>query len=138
MTKFYDNNRVLDITMRAESGEDFSRDFFQDACTRKNYNEDLDAYRVDDVDYLVDYAKSYLDGTNKDVTYPADYEPEYDLDYSIEDRPATDPVDLETEAASLYDGGWRAKDRDAIQKEYDLTDDDTDAIVEKLKEYEER
>lgn len=138
MTKFYDNNRVLDITMRAESGEDFSRDFFEDACARKNYNEDLDAYRVDDVDYLVAYAKSYLDGTNQDVDYPEDYNPEYELSYSIEDRPATDPVELETEAASLYDGGWRAKDRDAIQKEYDLTDDDTDAIAEKLSEYENR
>lgn len=136
MTKFYDNNRVLDITMRAESGEDFSRGFFQDACTRKNYNEDLDAYRVDDIDYLVDYASDYKNGTNKD--FPADESQDFDLEYSIEDRPATDPVDLETEAASLYDGGWRAKDRDAIQKEYDLTDDDTDAIVGKLAEYENR
>mgnify|MGYP000003461206 CR=1 FL=1 len=135
MTRFYDNNRVLDITMRAESGEDFSQDFFQEACTRKNYNEDLDAYRVYDVDYLVDYAKSYLDGTNQDVDYPEDYKPEYELNYSIEDRPGTDPVELETEAASLYDGGWRAEDRDAIQQEYDLTDDDADAIVEKLSEY---
>lgn len=141
MTKFYDNNRVLDITMRAESGEDFSRDFFEDACTRKNYSEDLDAFRVNDVDHLVDYAKSYLDGTNQDIDYPEDYDPEnpdYELDYSVEDRPATDPVELETEAASLYDGGWRAKDRDAIQKEYDLTDDDADAIAEKLAEYENR
>lgn len=64
--------------------------------------------------------------------------PDYELDYSVEDRPATDPVELETEAASLYDGGWRAKDRDAIQKEYDLTDDDADAIAEKLAEYENR
>lgn len=47
-------------------------------------------------------------------------------------------IELETAAASMYDGGWRAKDRDAIQKEYDLTDDDTDAIVEKLTEYENR
>lgn len=138
MTKFYDSKRVLDITMRAESGEDFSSDFFEDAVNRKNYNEDLDAFRVDDVDYLVDYAKSYLDGTNRDIDYPEDYKPEYELSYSIEDRPATDPVELETEAASLYDGGWRAKDRDAIQKEYDLTDDDTDSIVEKLAEYENR
>lgn len=138
MTRFYDNNRVLDITMRAESGEDFSRDFFEDACSKKSYNEDLDAFRVDDVDYLVDYAKSYLDGTNTDFEYPDDYKPEYELSYSIEDRPATNPVDLETEAASLYDGGWRAEDRDAIQKEYDLTDDDTDAIVEKLAEYAKR
>ena len=87
MTKFYDGNRVLDITMRAASGEDFSQAFFEDVCNGKNYNEDLDAYRVDDVTYLVDYAKSYLDGTNSDVDYPDDYDPEnpeYDLTYNID------------------------------------------------------
>lgn len=72
MTRFYDNNSVLDITLKSpKTGEDFSRDFFEDACTRKNYNEDLDAFRVDDVDY------------------PEDYDPEnpdYDLTYSIEER----------------------------------------------------
>lgn len=142
MTKFYDGSKILDITLKSpKTGEDFSSDFFEDACINEKYNEVLDAYRVDDVDYLVDYAKSYLDGTNPDVDYPEDYDPddpEYDLDYSIEDRPTANPVDLETGAASLYDGGWRAADRDAFQKEYDLTDDDTDAIVEKLKEYEGR
>lgn len=141
MTRFYDNNRVLDITMRAKSGEDFSSDFFEDACDRKNYNEVLDAYKVDDVTYMVDYAQDYINGTNPDCEYPEDYDPEnpeYDLDYSIEDRPAADPVDLETGAASLYAGGWRAEDRDSIQQEYDLTDGETDAIVENLKKYEEQ
>lgn len=139
MTRFYDNNRVVDIALKSKkTGEDFASDFFEDACINEKYNEVLDAYRVDDVDYLVDYIQSYLDGTNQDVDYPEDYEPEYDLDYNIEDRPAADPVDLETEAAALYDGGWRAADRNAIQKEYDLTDDDTDVIVEKLAEYENR
>ena len=141
MTRFYDSNRVLDITLRDDkTGEAFSMDYFQDGRIT-HYNEDLDAYRVDDVDYLVDYVKEDMAGTNKEIDYPEDYDPEnpgYSLDYSIEDRPSTDPVELETEAASLYDGGWRAEDRDAIQKEYDLTDDDTDAIVEKLAEYENR
>ncbi|MCI7195244.1 MAG: hypothetical protein MR515_07530 [Acidaminococcus fermentans] len=75
--------------LRAKTGEDFSRDFFEDAVNGKNYNEDLDAFKVDDVDYLVDYAKSYLDGTNRDVDYPEDYDPEkpeYDLVYSVEER----------------------------------------------------
>ena len=90
MTRFYDNNSVLDITLKIpKTGEDFSRDIFEDACTKKNYNEDLDAFRVDDVEYLVDYAKSYLEGSNSDVDYPEDYDPEnpdYDLTYSIEER----------------------------------------------------
>lgn len=90
MTKFYDGSKILEITLKSpKTGEDFSRDFFADACTGKNYNEDLDAFRVDDVEYLVDYAKSYLEGSNSDVDYPEDYDPEnpdYDLTYSIEER----------------------------------------------------
>ena len=83
--------------------------------------------------------KGYLDGTNPDIDYPEDYDPgnpECELTYDIEDRPAADPVELESGAAALYAGGWSAEDRDAIQREYDLTDDETDAIVEKLDEYE--
>lgn len=139
-TRFYDDNQILSISMRSiYTGEDISSDFFDDACGKEKYNECLDAYKVDDVDYLVDYVESYLNGTNKDVDYPEDYDPEdpdYELTYDIEDRPAADPVALESGAASLYAGGWSAEDRDAIQREYDLTDDETDAIVEKLAEYE--
>ena len=79
MTKFYDGSKILEITLKSlKTGEDFSRDFFEDACTGKNYNEDLDAFRVDDVDYLVDYAKSYLDYDPEN--------PDYDLTYSVEER----------------------------------------------------
>lgn len=44
--------------------------------------------------------------------------------------------DYDQVAASLYDGGWRAADRDDIKNEYDLTDEQTDKICEKLAEYE--
>ena len=30
------------------------------------YNMDLDAYKVDDVEYLIDYANDYANGTNPD------------------------------------------------------------------------
>ena len=33
---------------------------------------------------------------------------------------------------SLYDGGWRAKDRDALIEEYGLTDEEADRIVDGL------
>jgi len=44
--------------------------------------------------------------------------------------------DIESSAAALYDGGWRAEDRDELIEEYELAEEDADAICEKLKEYE--
>lgn len=35
-------------------------------------------------------------------------------------------------AASLYDGGWRSEDRDDLIDEYDLTEDEADAICAEL------
>lgn len=40
-------------------------------------------------------------------------------------------------AASLYDGGWRAEDRDQLIDEYNLTADEADEICEGLREIEE-
>ena len=39
-------------------------------------------------------------------------------------------------AAALYDGGWRADDKDQLKVEYDLTDDDVERIVDLLATYE--
>lgn len=44
--------------------------------------------------------------------------------------------EVENCAATLYNGGWRSKDRDEIKEEYNMDDKWTDAICEKLKEYE--
>lgn len=44
--------------------------------------------------------------------------------------------EVENCASALYDGGWRSDERDEIQEEYNLDDEWTDAICEKLKEYE--
>jgi len=44
--------------------------------------------------------------------------------------------DYESMAAALYDGGWRVEDRDQLQAEYDLTDDDTEHITRLLATYE--
>jgi len=35
----------------------------------------------------------------------------------------------------LYGGGWRAEDRDQLQAEYDLTEDDVERIVDLLAAY---
>lgn len=40
-------------------------------------------------------------------------------------------------AASLYDGGWRAEDRDQLIEEYDLTAEEADEICKGLREIEE-
>ena len=39
-------------------------------------------------------------------------------------------------AASLYDGGWRAADREQMIEEYELTEDEADGICELLNAYE--
>jgi len=39
-------------------------------------------------------------------------------------------------AASLYDGGWRAADREQMIGYYTLTEDEADAICELLSAYE--
>ncbi len=44
--------------------------------------------------------------------------------------------DYESMAAALYDGGWRAEDKEQLQAEYGLTDDDVERIVDLLAEYE--
>lgn len=57
----------------------------------------------------------------------------------IWDEPEEEPErikDITSSAASLYDGGWRADDRDQLIEEYNLHPDDADAICEKLAEYE--
>lgn len=39
-------------------------------------------------------------------------------------------------ASSLYDGGWRASDRDQLRDEYDFTEDELDEVCGRLQEYE--
>ena len=45
--------------------------------------------------------------------------------------------DYTSMAASLYDGGWRAEDREQLISEYSLTTEEADEICETLKEMEE-
>ena len=138
MTKFYDNSDILEITMREpHTGEDFSRDFFEDACNRKDYDESLDAFKVEDVEYLVDYAKDYVAGTNRDFDYPEDYDPEESplayLDYNVNPL-EKDPVILEL-AASLFDAGWTPEDKEEIKRIYGLPDSDAERVCQRLAYY---
>ncbi len=46
--------------------------------------------------------------------------------------------EIDSIAASLYDGGWRSDDREGLIYEYGMTDEVVEAITEKLAEYEEK
>lgn len=45
--------------------------------------------------------------------------------------------DFDMNAAALYDGGWRAEDKEQLIAEYDLTEAEATEICEWLKEFEE-
>lgn len=42
----------------------------------------------------------------------------------------------EADAAALYDGGWRSKNREDLMSEYDLTEDEASEICRLLEEIE--
>jgi len=44
--------------------------------------------------------------------------------------------DLSSSAAALYDGGWRASDKDELTKEYALSSDDAEDLCAALRELE--
>lgn len=45
-------------------------------------------------------------------------------------------TDYRSSAAALYDGGWRAEDRDELISEYELTKEEATTICEILAEFE--
>lgn len=44
--------------------------------------------------------------------------------------------DIESSAAALYDGGWRAGDREQLIREHDLTAEEADALCAELERIE--
>lgn len=40
--------------------------------------------------------------------------------------------DIQSSAAALYDGGWRASDKEQLISEYGLTQDEADALCKEL------
>lgn len=91
MTRFYDDTRILTISMTDPDDPriSFEADFF-DAGSLP-YDLELDASRVEDVEYLVDQATTYAAGTNSDFDYEQDEDgniilPRVSVDYSVEVR----------------------------------------------------
>jgi hypothetical protein len=41
-------------------------------------------------------------------------------------------AEIQSKAAALYDGGWRAADRELIQEEYKLTETEADEMADAL------
>lgn len=64
MTRFTDNKKTVEITMKVWDGGQYGpaweMDFF--SVGSLPYNEEMDAYIVDDVDYLVDQANDWHEG----------------------------------------------------------------------------
>jgi len=84
MTKLFDGKRMVGIEMQNWTGSgytpDWSNDFFEVGGLERN--EELDAYIVEDVDYCIEQAKAWEDGT--DYT-----DPEWDTPEEIESRCVT-------------------------------------------------
>lgn len=57
MTRFYDGNHIAEISMTTGDSPDFEQDFFE--IGRLKFDEEHNAYMVEDVDYLIDYANDY-------------------------------------------------------------------------------
>lgn len=55
-----DGEYITEITMIESDGIDFSADFFE--VGKLEYDEELDAYKVADVDYCIDAAEDWRDG----------------------------------------------------------------------------
>ena len=80
MTKFYDGKKILNITMLDDQTEtSFEHEFFE--VGQLPYDMELDAFKVKNVDYLIDVAVTYANGTNNDFEY------NYDEDGNLLDSP---------------------------------------------------
>lgn len=61
MTKFFDDEKIATISMTDNrTGCDWESDFFD--CGGLEYDDELEAYRVKDVEYLIEYAEDYMHG----------------------------------------------------------------------------
>ena len=76
MTRLTDGKKTVEITINNWTGDgytpDWSADFFDAGCL--HYNEELDAYQVEDVDYCVDQAQDWKNNAGDYIDYDADPE----------------------------------------------------------------
>lgn len=65
MTRFTDGKKTLEITMMVWNGSGYSPDWSNDCfnISSLEYDEEKEAYIVDDVDYLAEVARDWENGT---------------------------------------------------------------------------
>lgn len=65
MTRLTDGKRTVEITMRTWDGSGYGPDWSNDCfnISALEYDEEKEAYKVVDVEYCIDWAKSWENGT---------------------------------------------------------------------------
>lgn len=121
MTRLYDGKKIAEITMNVWDGNgytpDFSLDFFEVGALP--YDEEKDAYVVDDVDYCVEYANDWKNSTG---------------DFHDDEPDENRNVDVFVEEIKKYVIlDW--VDNDAFEEEVEA-DNDQDAIMEAYAKWE--
>lgn len=126
-----DTTSGADITMEFYGGPEIDWDREHEAWVRSNGSDF-------DFDYMVDQAMDLKYGRGDH--YADTHNPD-DIGVYVDDEERVDPdmdlSELQSIASNLYDGGWRADDREEIAGEYHLDNRNLDRVCELLKEYEE-
>ena len=65
MTRFTDGKRTVEITMKVWNGSGYDPDWSNDCfnISTLEYDEEKEAYKVEDVDYLCEVARDWENGT---------------------------------------------------------------------------
>lgn len=135
--KLTDGIKTIDIRMviwdddASSYGPDYAPDFFE--AGGLPYDDDRDAHTVEDLDYCIEQANDWASGWGDYA--PADWENVDNRKVFVEDDDKG-WEDVESIAAALYDGGWRAADRDELIKEYSLSSKNADTLVKELERLE--
>nr|DAP30371.1 MAG TPA: hypothetical protein [Inoviridae sp.] len=65
------NGRSVEFHLYCSSGIDFAEDWLNAGCLPRDEDG---AYLVNDIDYIIDYAKDAIDGRNSDIEGKLDAE----------------------------------------------------------------
>ena len=87
MVKLFDNSHILEISMALFDGSNLSQDWSGDFFGVGNleYNEELDAYKVNDIDYCIKQAEDW-ESFNGDYKYDIEINGERVINYDFWER----------------------------------------------------
>ena len=135
--KLTDGKKTVSISMMTWENDnlspDWSQDFFEAGALP--YDEESGCFTVPEVDYCIDQARDwkYCRG---DFYDDAEYTTPYERCVFVDEYDAPTTTSSQYSAAALYDGGWRATDKEELAAEYGLTEEEADDIAEDLKDME--